>query len=297
MSFAPLSPGDLIALVAPASPFGTENFHRACRLIEARGFRVHCGKHLFHGKGYLCGTEAQRAHDLIHALTNPEISAVVCVKGGFGSGKLLPYMPLASLAKSPKPFVGYSDITFLHQALQSRSGWVTFHGPNLVDMSQRPEAVATLTETLQGWNEFEWDIHEDQMLRRGSARGTLRGGNLTCLCHLVGTPFIPDLKGAILFLEDRGEALYRLDRLMLHLKLAGHLETLAGLVLGQFTDCAEPSRIWEVMLDHTRAAGMPIVCNMPFGHSWPNDILPLGGAFILDTHARTFKAAFRPFDS
>ncbi len=297
MSFTPLPPESLIALVAPASPFNTEDFHRACGFIEERGFRVHHGKHLPCKKGYLCGTEAQRAHDLIHALTHPEIAAVVCVKGGFGSGRLIPWLPFSNLSKRPKPFVGYSDITFLHQALQSRSGWMTFHGPNLVDMSHRPEAVAALLETLEGGGNFEWALREDQVLRPGTARGILRGGNLTCLGHLVGTPFMPDLKGAVLFLEDRGEALYRLDRLMLHLKLAGHLDHLTGLVLGQFTECAEPSKIWEMVLEHTRTMGMPVVCDMPFGHSWPNDILPLGGPFILDTDARMFKAAFRPFDS
>ncbi len=296
MKLPRLRPGDRIGLVAPASPFNREEYQRACRHLEESGFRVHPGEHIFEKRGYLCGTEAARAKDLSHALSDPQIAAVVCVRGGFGSGRLIPWVPFSGLHKNPKPFIGYSDITFLHQALQSQAGWVTLHGPNLVDMSHGLERATAVSETLQGLNPFEWQLQESQVLRHGTSRGILRGGNLTCLSHLVGTRFLPDLRGAILFLEDRGEALYRLDRLMMHLKLAGHLDVLGGLVLGQFTECAEPSDIWEMVLEYTHPFHLPIVADLPFGHAWPNDILPLGCPFLMDSRARVFKALSRPIE-
>ena len=296
MNMKPLRSGARIALVAPASPFSSDDFHLACQLLEQKGFEPHPGRHIFQKRGYLCGTESQRAQDLLEALVDPTVAAVVCVRGGYGSGRLIPWIPFASLPKAPKPFVGYSDITFLHQALQSQGGWVTLHGPNLVDLALRPEGVQQLSETLQGLNRFEWPVSSQQILRRGHAKGVLRGGNLTCLSHLVGTPHMPDLRNALLFLEDRGEALYRLDRVMTHLKLSGHLGSVRGLILGHFQDCGDPFKLWDMMLEHTHEMRIPIFAGMPFGHSWPNDILPLGGVFLMDSGSGIFKATSSFFE-
>ncbi len=296
MKFKTLGPGDRIALVAPASPFSGENFQLACALLKQKGYELHLGRHLFRKQGYLAGTESERAEDLLQALLDPGVGAVVCVRGGYGSGTLIPWIPLASLSDKAKPFVGYSDITFLHQALQSQGEWVTFHGPNLMDLGQHPEGVEHLSQFLQGLSPFEWTVRPEQVLRHGTARGVLRGGNLTCLSHLLGTAYMPDLTHAILFVEDRGEALYRLDRVMTHLKLTGHLDGLKGMVLGQFKDCDAPFRIWEMILQRTHAAGMPIFADMPFGHSWPNDILPLGATFLMDSTSGTFRGISRLFE-
>lgn len=288
MIFRPLEPGDRIALVAPSSPFDTDKFHRACRLLEDSGFHVIPGKHVHDKRGYLVGTEADRAEDLIRAVTDPTVSAIIGIRGGYGSGRLLPWLPFSTLRKFPKIFLGHSDITFLHLAFQSQMQWVTFHGPNLVDLDTVPERWENVLLSLTGANDFSWDLGQFQVLRSGRATGPLMGGNLTCLTHLIGTPYLPDLTGALLLVEDCNEALYRLDRLLLHLRLAGILERLGGLILGRFQGCGDSDRIWEMVIEATKPFGFPVIANLPFGHTLENQVIPLGLAFTLDTQTGSF---------
>lgn len=291
----PLLPGDTIALVAPSSPFREDSFERACRALEDLGYRPAPGKSILQRLDFLAGTDAERADDLIQAVAAPEVAAIICIRGGYGSGRLLSRLPFAALRRTPKIFLGYSDITFLHLAFRHRMGWITFHGPNLIELADHPERLDAVLQALAGRREFSWQVAEPQVLQPGLATGPLLGGNLTCLCHLLGTPYFPELKGALLLLEDRGEAPYRLDRLLTQLSLAGVLDEIAGLLLGHFQDCGDPQRLGEMVLDQMKSYSFPVVAGLPFGHGSPNDVVPLGAPFSLNTFEGLLKVLSSPF--
>lgn len=291
-----LRPGDRIALVAPASPFEQDKLDRAYAFLETMGLQPVVGRHCTLRQGYLAGTEAERSEDLLTALRDPAIAAIFCLRGGYGSGRLLPHLPFATFRKHPKIFLGYSDITFLHLAFWRNLRWVTFHGPNLVeldgDTTGRGDAVLS---GLQGEREFLWNVGPSQVLRAGTASGILLGGNLTCLTHSLMTPFFPDLQGALLMLEDRGEALYRLDRKITQLRLAGIFERINGLILGEFLDCGNIEDIWRMIAEQVRMYAFPVVAGLPFGHGGANDLLPLGLPYTLNTHEAILRAELHPF--
>jgi muramoyltetrapeptide carboxypeptidase len=291
----PLQPGDGIALVAPSSPFEREPFERACRGLENLGYRLTPGKNILHKRGYLAGTEAERAQDLIHALSTPEISAIICIRGGYGSSRLLPWLPFAILRPTPKLFLGYSDATCMHAALGEKMGWTTFHGPNLIDMADAPEVMDGVLQALSGYRDFSWSFEHHQVLKPGLATGPLLGGNLTCLCHLLGTSYFPNVQGALLLLEDRGEALYRLDRSLTQFKLAGVFDRIGGLLLGHFQECDDPRRVGAMVLDQVRSWSFPVITGLPFGHGSPNEVIPLGCPFTLNTFEGTFRIVRAPF--
>ncbi|MCK8604009.1 S66 peptidase family protein [Desulfoferrobacter suflitae] len=295
MSVSALRDGARVALVAPASPFETERLEQVAGILRDRGFDLVYGGHLFCRHGYLAGTEADRAQDLIDAINDPSIAAIICVRGGYGSSRLLPWLPFSGLRGSPKIFLGYSDITFLHLAFLGRMDWITFHGPNLIDANSRPGKLDSVFRALQGENCFSWLLQPQQILRDGIVTGRVFGGNLTCIAHSIGTEYFPDLEGGLLLVEDCGEALYRLDRAMNHLKLSGLLARLSGLILGNFKDCGEPHAIHDMVLDHCRSFDFPIIVALPFGHDDPNDVIPFGIPFTLNTYERTFGATQSPF--
>lgn len=297
MKLRPLQDGDQIALVAPASPFSVEAFRHVCEVLRAKGFRLAIGGHVLEKRGYLAGCEAERAADLIAAVQDPAVAAIICIRGGYGSGRLLPWLPFSSLQGSRKIFLGYSDVTFLHLAFLSRMRWVTFHGPNLMDANSELRKIDGVLSSLKGEREFCWPLQDHQILREGVAAGVVFGGNLTCLSHLVGTPYLPDPDGAILLLEDCSEAVYRLDRMLNQLKLAGILPRLAGLVLGDFKDCGDLAEIYQVVLDHAKPYRFPVIANLPFGHEGKNEVIPLGASFQLNTHERVFRVIDKPFIS
>ena len=300
MKLTPLQPGDCLALVAPASPFSEEKFGRACAILQQAGFRTRQGRHLFSRRGYLAGTEAERARDLCDALCDPSVAAVICIRGGYGSGRLLPWLPFPTLQQHPKIFLGFSDITFLHLAFAGRLDWVTFHGPNLMQMmnfheDHDPESFNRVLTTLTGTAEFSWPLTESRILKPGIATGKLLGGNLTCLTHLLGTRYFPAMDGALLLIEDCGEALYRLDRLFAHLKLCGVVERLGGIVMGRFKDCGEAAGIHEMILEQVADYHFPVIADLPFGHGTENEVIPLGTAFYLNTYEHAFRALKNPF--
>ncbi|MFZ2448128.1 MAG: LD-carboxypeptidase [Syntrophobacteraceae bacterium] len=287
-------PGSSIALIAPSSPFEADLFEKGREILDSAGYRTVPGKSIFSSAGYLAGADLERANDLSEALLDPEIGAVICIRGGYGSGRLLPWLNFSALRKNPKIFIGHSDITFLHLAFFSRMGWTTLHGPNLTGMAEAPEKAENVLRALSGAAAFEWRLAPEQILRRGAATGPVLGGNLTCLAHLVGTPYLPDMTGALLLIEDCGEALYRLDRIITHLKLAGILPKLGGILLGEFDNCAENGKICEMVLEHVRSCDFPVVHGLPFGHGRRNEVIPFGAPFLLDTHEGVLRVLDAP---
>jgi muramoyltetrapeptide carboxypeptidase len=291
----PLRPGQQIAVVAPASPFDTAALDTACTALEAEGYGIRRSAHLQARTGYLAGTEAERAEDLMEAIRDPEVSAIWCARGGYGSARLLPWLPFGPLRDNRKIFIGHSDITFLHLAFSTRMNWVTFHGPNLAELGTRVERIPEALSPLTGTGGFDLAFSEAQVLRHGIGTGTTVGCNLTCVTHLLGTPFFPTAPKILLLVEDRGEALYRIDRLFNHLRLAGILDRVEGLLLGQFTDCDAEARVSEVILEHVRDFRFPVVRDLPFGHVTENRVLPIGLSCRLDTYEHAFRPVSSPF--
>jgi muramoyltetrapeptide carboxypeptidase len=233
----------------------------------------------------------------MEAVRDPQIGAIFCVRGGFGSSRLLPWLPFPALRSQAKMLLGYSDITFLHLAFWKEMQWVTYHGPNLLDFQEKfANCWPAILTALHGERPFRWDLNDATILRPGVASGILLGGNLTCLVHLLMTPHFPRLEGALLMLEDHGEALYRLDRMLTQLRLAGIFHGINGLVLGQLTaevEQQEPLR--EMILDHVQSFEFPVVAGLPFGHGTRNDVVPLGVTYLLNTYERTLTAQQHPF--
>lgn len=278
-----LKPGDTIGIVAPAGPFDVDIFDRGIHTLRAMGFQIHIPDDIYERDGYLAGSDQQRV-DVIHRLfADPDINAIVCAKGGFGSIRLLPLLDFRVIEKNPKIFMGHSDISSLLSAIYGKCGLVTFHGPLVTTLSDAPEetlraAIAALT------SERALDIKTQKgiTIHSGSTTGRVCGGNLTTLCHLLGTPFEPSFSEQILFLEDRGEAPYRLDRMLSQMKLAGCFEGLAGIVLGDFIDCGASEDIIKIFSDLFQDSVIPILAGFECGHGKQNITLPFGIEATLD---------------
>jgi muramoyltetrapeptide carboxypeptidase len=283
-----LRPGDTIAVIAPAGPVDPQEMLPGLEQLEAMGYRVLPAPHLYERKEYLAGEDQVRLEDLHAAFLNPEVRAVFCARGGYGTLRLLPRIRFSTLRRNPKILVGYSDITSLLLAVYKRTGLVTFHGPMIRECSTKGGVnLDAMIRRVSSEGPLGLDLEGAEVLRKGKAEGRLIGGNLSLLSHLVGTRYLPDPKGAILFLEDLGEPLYRIDRMITHLKLCGFLKGLAGIVAGRFEDCGDPSPIEKLLLEAVSDLGIPVLGRAPFGHGEKNRALPIGIRAALDTGAMT----------
>ncbi len=302
----PLNKGDTVALVSPSAaidePF---NLQLAQEVLVALGFKVRTGAHFDGRRGHLAGTDAERAGDLNAAFADPEVKAVVCVRGGSGAARLLPLLDYDTIRRNPKVLLGYSDITALHSAIHAQTGLVTFHGPNGSGSWNRFNAdqfrrVFFERELMQYQNVA--DAGDELVQRRnrtvtitgGKARGELVGGNLTVLTALAGSAYLPDFTGKILFLEDVSEAPYRVDRMFSTLKLMGALDKIAGLVFGECTDCNPGNgygslTLEQILDDHVRPLGIPAYHGAMIGHIRQQFIVPVGGKVEMDADAGTFR--------
>jgi muramoyltetrapeptide carboxypeptidase len=279
----PLQLGDVIGIAAPASAFDREPFFKGIIQLTELGFKPYIPETLFASEDSFAGSDEHRAQLLMQLFMDESVKAIMCARGGFGALKILPLLDYERIKRHPKAVVGFSDITALLCVLTERCGWVTFHGPMIVTL---PETDADSHRSL-----FNALVADFPMmikpaggvpLRPGIATGPLIGGNLTTLCHLIGTPYEPEWAGRILFIEDRGEALYRIDRMLTHLKLAGCLDRLAGLVIGEFEGIEVMTDVWRVVMLATQSAQYPIAAGFPIGHGPRNATVPVGLAATLD---------------
>lgn len=301
-----LRPGDTVALVSPSSPVDDSlQLVLAREVLEALGFRVRPGAHYGDRRGHLAGGDEARAADINAAFADPEVRAVVCVRGGSGAARLLPLLDYGLIRAHPKVLLGYSDITALHCAIHARTGLVTFHGPNgsgswnafNADQFRRlfldRELVHYRNEPPQA-DELVPRRNRTLPIRGGRARGPLVGGNLAVLSALAGSPYLPDFSGRILFLEDVAEAPYRVDRMLSTLKLAGVLDRIAGFIFGECTDC-DPGdghgslTLEQILDDHVRPLGIPAYRGAMIGHIPRQFIVPVGGVAEMDADAGTFR--------
>ena len=284
-AFPALRPGDPVLAIAPAGPFERDSFEAGLELI-ARRYQVHYDPGFLARHRYLAGSDERRLRELAAALADTTARAIFCVRGGYGMMRLL--TGLDGIAVAPKPVIGFSDITALHQLLQ-RQGLVSVHGPNLTQLARLDAHVPTrLLEILESRAPAA-ALTGTETYADGMAEGPLLGGNLSVLTRLLGTPFLPPLEGAVLLLEDVGERPYRLDRMWTHLALAGVFRQVHGIVLGEFIGCEEKDADYssaDLLRELAAATGLPCAAGFPIGHGARNEPVPLGVRVRLDAGSR-----------
>ncbi|MCI0332822.1 MAG: LD-carboxypeptidase [Planctomycetes bacterium] len=347
-----LAPGDTIVFVAPAKYLDKDRVSLAKKRLEEMGFKVRLPENLFRKQGFLGGSDEERAAELMAAFADPEIDAIFPGTGGYGTTRILDKLDYDVIRRNPKVFIGFSDITALHIALNQRTGLVTFHSPNPMfglggDDNLSPFAAKWFWRALlaNSYNDPNFapqragssptpvpqragpssaprggytietrprdgDKSDDASIfdgvpravtfADGKARGRLIGGNLSVLHALMGTPFEIDTDDKILFLEDVGEAPYRVDRMLSTLRLAGKFDGVKGVILGAFTareDEAEwddDASIDDVLRDYFANLGIPVLAHFPVGHVRYNATLPIGALVELDATQQTLRLLENP---
>lgn len=280
---ARLTPGDTIGIVAPASPFDVEKFYSGINALESMGFRTFIPDDLFKKNGYLAGTDDHRANLMNGLFADRTIKGIVCARGGFGSIRILPLLDFETIRKNPKIFVGFSDISAILSVLYTKCGLVTFHGPMVTTLGDADKKTKeSIFSTFSSNMKLEITLKSGVTIKSGSASGPVSGGNLTTLCHLIGTPFEPSFKGHILLLEDRGEASYRIDRMLTQMKIAGCFDGLVGLALGTFEDCGTKNDIFSIVDNIFNGYTLPILAGFDVGHGKSNITIPIGVQATLD---------------
>lgn len=286
-----LQHGDTLGIVAPASPVPPSKLAAGVATLERWGYRVLVAPHVLDRRGHLAGRDEDRAADIREMFARPDVRGIVCARGGAGSLRLLPHLDFAVLARTPKVFLGYSDVTVLHAAL-NRVGLVTFYGPLATVEFARPmpgpaeRCLRSLVEVPQPPGVLGDPERPAQCLVPGQAEGPLAGGTLSLLCASLGTPWEFAAEGAILFLEDVHEPLYRVDRMLTQLKLAGKLQEAAGFLVGRLhdegLDAEPPLPLADVLADHLAGLGKPVATGFPAGHVPGTLTLPLGARASLE---------------
>jgi len=297
--------GDTVGLIAPASSDDDPSHLEAAQAtVRGMGLVPRLGRHVSDITGYLSGTDADRAADIHAMFADDGVRAIFAVRGGWGSARVLPLLDWNLLRANPKLLIGSSDVTALHLAVAARTGFASIHAPNV---SNRWDTIS--------WNSFWRLAFTGEMpvlggaaaadtvqarwrtttIRAGQATGRLLGGNLTVLSTLMGTPWIPDFDGAILFLEDVGEAEYRIDRMMTQLALSGVLGRVAGVAFGQCARCTTDYpgyagfTIAQILEQHLAPLGIPVFSGANIGHVSNQLSLPVGARVELDADAGTLR--------
>lgn len=289
-----LPPGSLIGVVAPAGPVEPERLAAVPALYARFGYRCRVYPGCSQRSGYLAGSDTQRLADLHAALADPEVAALHAIRGGYGCMRLLDAVDTTLLHARPKLLIGYSDLTALH-ALWAREGLPTLHAPMAAsDMllpgreADRDALFALLQGGLRAGAVLAPALEASPLHVGGRAEGRLIGGNLSLVAALLGTPWAWNARGALLFLEDVSEDLYRVDRLLTQLRLAGVLDAAAGIVLGSFTEAESPTALLQSLLQPLcERQRKPLLAGWPAGHGTPNRPLPLGLNAMLDADAGT----------
>lgn len=293
-----LSPGDTIGVIAPASPGDSALNAAGIKWLEEQGFNVQLGATVDQTLGYFSGSDALRAADINAMFASPEIDGIICLRGGYGTMRLLQLLDYPNIRSHPKVFVGYSDITALHTSIGQHTGLVTFHGPMVA------------SDMGKGLSDYTWDYFFRALtttrplgsivnpplspppifLVPGFSQGHLTGGNLSLIASTLGTPYEIDTRGKILCLEEVGEAPYRIDRMLTQLLLAGKLQDAAGIIFAVCTDCETDEdpptfMLEEVLQDRLGNLNKPVLYHLHFGHTADKATLPLGVMAVLDSQA------------
>lgn len=290
MTFLPpyLQPGDTIGLVCPSGYMPAENFETCINTLTEWGFRVLAGKTPGHRFHYFSGTDKERARDLQRMMDDKKVKAILCARGGYGMGRIIDQLDFSKLVAHPKWIIGFSDITVLHCHLFSNYKIAALHAPMAAafnDGEAGNQYVASLRHALLG-EKADYECAPHAFNVRGEAKGTLVGGNLSLLVNIIGTPSDINTKNKILFIEEVGEYIYSVDRMMYQLKRSGKLDHLKGLILGGFTDMKDTSNpfgktVEEAIKDILKEYRYPICFHFPVSHDKENYALKVGGSYHL----------------
>lgn len=287
----PITPGDSIGIVAPAGAIKElPMLTRAIKTLKNKGYIVKQAEHLRDKKWYLAGPDNHRLQDLMNFFIAPEIKAIFCARGGYGTMRLIESIDYQIIKNNPKILLGYSDITALHSAINKYSGLVTFHGPLAVSDFGKPKPIdftwKNTWDLLEGNIKTPYEIKnfiEPITINPGRVEGELIGGNLAMLCAILGTKYSPDYHNKILFIEDIGESLYRLDRYLTQLKLAGVFNLVNGIIFGEFSDIVKSDEeevnklsILEIIQDIIKDIKTPAIYGFSCGHSENKSTLAVG---------------------
>lgn len=301
-----LKPGSVVGIVSPASAtFVKEELDIVQDAVRALGLVPQLAPHVLDKYGYLAGKDIDRATDINQLFANPKVTAILPIRGGWGCSRILPYLDYQVIQNNPKIIVGFSDITALLIAINAKTGLVTFHGPNGLT-SWRTQQTESFRKVLFTGEKvtFKNDSHpsdSDRLMQvkhrirtinPGKVRGRLIGGNLSVFSTLIGSPYLPNLKGKILFLEEIGENIYRIDRFLTHLKLAGVLKQISGFIFGQCPGCTPGSdygslTLEQVLSDHIKPLKIPAFQGATIGHMENILTLPIGSEVEIDANLGT----------
>lgn len=281
-----LQKGDTVGIVAPAGPVNRQQFEAGALALQELGLVPVFSQGIFERKLYFAGGVRRRVDELHEMFRLPEVKAIICARGGYGSNHLLPHLNLGLIAKNPKIFCGYSDLTTLLTHFHDTLGFVGFHGPMLAKDFARPEGVHLKSFSCASSGQPQWSISNSdspamEVICEGEAEGKLYGGCLSLLVASLGTPYEIQTEDTILFLEDLGEWPYRIDRMLMHLKYAGKLEKVRGIVFGEMLECAPPAdsgyTLEQVITSVLGDLKIPIAFGLRSGHvSAENITLPIG---------------------
>jgi len=302
-----LNYGDTVGIISPASaPPDPKAIDRSVETLERLGFKPKLAPNARKRWGFLAGSDRERAADLMKMFTDQKVNALLCVRGGYGTARLLPLLDYKKIRANPKIFIGYSDITSLHCAFLVKANLISFHGPMLNSdfikddfpdftlqsflrtfMNSKPAGSVSRESARKGREAKS----ENRILRRGKATGQLIGGNISLLCTTLATPYQPNFKNKILFFEDLDEVPFRFDRMLTHLLNAGLLQEVAGVAIGTNKDCFDPKAkgckeyrqtMEDVFKERLGPLKIPVVSGLPFGHVPLNATLPIGIRATLD---------------
>jgi muramoyltetrapeptide carboxypeptidase len=304
-----LREGDTVGVIAPGTAVpDPERLALVEPTLKFFGLRAKLGKYVARGSGHVTRTVSERVDDLHAMFRDPEVKAVFCIRGGYGSMQLLDKLDYDLIRRNPKVFIGYSDITALHLAISRHANLVTFHGPivlsSFTDYTQRnfrqalfdTRPAGKLTNPAES-NQLRPE-HPLRTIRGGTATGQLVGGNLSLVTALMGTPYEIETRGRILFIEDVGEEPYRIDRMLTQLRLAGKLDQAAGIVFGECSECTpndyKPSFAWDATLGEVidnilGSTRVPVLSGLTIGHTADQLTLPLGVTATLNADEKTLE--------
>jgi muramoyltetrapeptide carboxypeptidase len=287
-----LLPGDLVGVVAPAATVEREFLQQGVQALCNLGYKVKVSDKALDRDGILAGNDRQRSFELMRFFLDPAIKAIFTARAGYGSGRLLPLLDFSAIAANPKIFLGFSDQTFVLNAIVQHSHMVSFHGPMVsIDLARgvSTRSLDHLRQLLAGnLNGAQYQARD--VIHPGDAQGEVIGGCLSVLVAMLATPYVPDFSGKILFLEDVGEKAYRIDRMLVQLKQAGALRSVAGIVFGGVSAVdgseQEQALISEFIAEQTADLGCPVLSGVEVGHRTENFALPLGVRARLDSRSR-----------
>lgn len=292
-----LRQGDMVGIPAPAGPAKKLELERGVQFFKQMGLRVTFGKHVEQTCGYLAGSDENRLADLHMMFANPDVKAIFCARGGYGTARLAAKLDMDCIKQNPKIFWGYSDITYLHTMIRHTAGLATFHGPMVASDIANPKfdpLSANMFDQLFSPTKlcYSESVSPLDTLVSGEATGELIGGNLSLLVSTLGTPNEIETFGKIILLEDIGEEVYRVDAMLNQLRMAGKLENLAGVVIGDFAlseprDRKQSFSLLDVFQQYLGSLNCPVVSGFKIGHCLPHFAIPLGVKATLSTKKKT----------